>query len=75
MVEKLVFTSDTDVTFRSSLSSQPSFEAVHQESLSGILDITEDDDGEVIACEIDVGELVKAITVYDSMEELRYDWR
>lgn len=75
MVEKVVFTPETEVKFTSSLSSVPSFETVHLETLSAVLDITDAEEGEVIACEIDVGELVKAMTVYDSMEGLRYDWR
>lgn len=69
MREKLRITDDTAVHF-----TPTDLEDVDLEDLSFVADL-ECEDGEVVACEIDLGRLIDVMTVYSSLEQQRYDWR
>lgn len=69
MRERLRITEDTVVSFRPT-----DVEDVDLEDLSFVADVELDGD-EVLACELDLGRLIDAMTVYSSVERQRYDWR
>lgn len=69
MRERLRITDETDVRF-----TPTDVEDVDLEDLSFVADL-EYEDGEVLACEIDLGRLIDVMTVYSSLEQQRYDWR
>lgn len=71
MTDDLVF--DETTTFK--VGGTQEIQDVHLEELSFILDIQYDSDGHVDNCEIDLRNLVKALTLYTSMEQFRHDWR
>lgn len=68
-METYRFTDETDITVPDG-----SFQDVHLDDLSFILDIETDGD-EVTACKIDLMRLIQAMTVFSSMEQFEYDWR
>lgn len=76
MPGKLRFTGDTafSVTGWESADGDVEVDDVHLHDLSFIADIAHED-GEVTDCTIDLPELVRAITLYASMEKQRYGWR
>lgn len=47
---------------------------VHLQDLDFVMDV-EEEDGEVTRCTVDLHALVQAMTLYGSMERLRYGWR
>lgn len=63
------FTSDTEIEVPSG-----SVQEVHLEDLSFILNI-ETDGEEVTSCEVDLTNLIQAMTIFSSMESFEYDWR
>ena len=76
MPEKLRFTADTafSVTGHESLDGDVELDDAHLHDLSFIADIASED-GEITDVTIDLPELVRAITLYSSMEKQRYGWR
>lgn len=76
MPEKLRFTPDTEisVTGWESADGDVELDDVHLHDLAFIADIAHAD-GEIEDVTIDLPELVRAITLYSSMEKQRYGWR
>lgn len=69
MRERLRITDKTDVRF-----TPTDVQDVDLGDLSFVADLEYEDD-EVLACEIDLGQLIDVMTVYSSLEQQRYDWR
>lgn len=69
MARTLRFTEETDIEF------EPAGIAdVHLHDLDFVMDV-EEEDGEVVACTVDIHSLVQVMTLHSSMERLRYGWR
>jgi hypothetical protein len=72
--ETLRFTPETEVRFSNSIAPEATVQAVHLRDLSFVVDV--ETDGEAVtACEFDLGQLVRVMILYASMEEHDYDWK
>lgn len=69
MRETLTITDDTEVRF-----TPTDIEDVDLTDLEFVADV-ERDGSEIVVCEIDLGRLIDAMTVYSSLENKTYDWR
>lgn len=69
MVRTLRFTGETDIEFEPARIAD-----VHLHDLDFVMDV-EEEDGEVVACTVDIHALVQVMTLHSSMERLRYGWR
>lgn len=70
MSEWLRFDEETEVAFEGALDVQD----VHLQELSFVLGF-DNEEGHVDRCVVDLPALIKAMTLYTSMEQLRHGWR